>query len=323
MAKVYVTRELPGTALDTLKRVHEVEVYQSTDGGAIPREILLEKVRGVEAILPLLTDKIDSEVFEAAGDTLQVVANYAVGYDNIDVGEASRRGIVVTNTPGVLTEAVVEHTWALVLSVVRRVVEADTYTRAGKYRAWGPGLFLGMQLEGKVMGIVGLGRIGTLVAQRARRGFEMSLVYHTRHRNEEFEKEFEADYVSLNELLSRADVVSLHVPLTNETRHLIGRDQLAKMKPVAYLINTARGALVDEAALVEAIESGKIAGAGLDVFEFEPQVNERLTTMDNVVLTPHIASATVEVREEMVRMTVSNILAVLAGKEPENLVTAS
>lgn len=318
MKSVFVTRVLPGNFVDKLSKELDVEVYEKD--GVISREELLRRIQGKDGVITLLNDKVDKEFFDAAGGGLKVVANYAVGYDNIDVEEATKRKVAITNTPGVLTESVAEYTWALILAVVRRVVEADSFTRKGNYRGWAPGMFLGMQLEGKTMGIVGLGRIGRWVAQRASRGFEMKVVYHNRSRDEKLEKEYGVSYKSLDELLKLADVVSLHVPLTKETKHLIGEKELKEMKETAYLVNTARGAVIDEAALVRALKAGLIAGAGMDVFEFEPKITKELMKLSNVVLTPHIASATVEAREEMAHLAASSIRAVLMGNKPANLI---
>src|SRR5690606_4745829 len=257
------------------------------------KEEVIEGVRGKDALLCLLTEEITAEVMDAAPN-LKVISNYAVGYNNIDVEAATARGIVVTNTPGVLTETTADFAWALLMAVARRVVEADRFTRAGKFQGWGPLLLLGSDVYGKCLGVIGMGRIGQAIARRAR-GFDMRVLYYNRRRvDPAIENELQATYASLDELLQEADYVVLTVPLTPETHHLIGPRELAMMKPTAYLINPARGPVVDEKALVEALKSRTIAGAALDVFEEEPKLTPGLTELDNVVLAPHIASATTE-----------------------------
>lgn len=314
--KVYITRRIPEPGIEMIRKEHEVEV--NPYDRVLTREELLQAVKGKDGILCLLTDKIDAEVFDAAGPQLKVVSNYAVGYDNIDVNEATKRGIVVTNTPGVLTETTADLAWALILSTARRIVEADKFTRAGKYEGWAPMLFLGQDVYGKVLGIVGMGRIGQAVARRAK-GFNMKVLYNDIRRiPEEVEKELNATFVSLDELLEQSDFVSLHTFLSPETYHLINEERLKKMKKTAYLINTSRGPVVDETALVRALKEGWIAGAGLDVYEFEPKLVPGLAECENAVLLPHIASASVETRTKMATMAAENLLAVLAGKMPPN-----
>lgn len=318
MAKIFVTRRVPGSTLERLKEAGEVVV--SPHDRLITREELLASVSGIDALLCFLTDKIDGQVLDAAGSTLKIVSNYAVGFDNVDVSAATQKGIVVTNTPSdEISEAVAEFTWALILSLSRRIVEGDEFGRKGAYRGWEPDLFLGRDIYGKTLGIVGLGRIGTMVARRAK-GFNMKLLYNKRERDEKAEQELGVQFVSLDELLSQSDIITLHVPLTEETRHMISSAEFSKMKPTAYLINTARGGVVDESALVAALKQGKIAGAALDVHENEPEMNPELLLMENVILTPHIASATVEVREKMTSQAVEAIIKTLAGQKPENLV---
>jgi len=315
--KVYVTRRLPQPAIDMLEERFEVEVYP--EDRAIPREVLMEKVKGIDALLPLLTDKVDAEVMDAAGENLKIIANYAVGYDNIDVDAATKRKIAVTNTPGVLTETTADMAWALMFAVARRVVEADKFTRAGKFKGWGPMMFLGGDVYGKTLGVVGVGRIGSAVAKRAK-GFNMRVLYTDVVRNKEIEKEVGAKKVELDELLRESDFVTLHVPLMPSTRHLIGERELKLMKKTAYLINTSRGPVVDERALVEALRKGEIAGAGLDVYENEPELSPGLAELDNVVLTPHIASASVETRTRMATLAAENIIAFFEGKRPPTIV---
>jgi glyoxylate reductase len=304
-----------------LDLLNEVEFSVWEEDRVIPRDVLLERVKGVDAILSLLTDKIDGEVMDAAGPQLKLISNYAVGYDNIEVPAATQRKIYVANTPGVLTEAVAEHTFALLMAAARRIPESDQFTRQGKYKGWEPMLLLGTELQGKVLGVVGLGRIGSRVAEVANKGMGMKVIYHDPKQDAEFEKEYHAAYKSnLDDLLKEADFVSIHVPLLPTTRHLINADKLKLMKPAAYLINTSRGPIVDEAALVEALKAGTIKGAALDVFENEPNLAPGLVELSNAVLTPHTASATIEARSAMAVLAAQAVLDVLAGKPPVNLV---
>lgn len=319
MAKIFVTRKFPGTALDKLYASGN-EVVVSEFDRPLTAEELLDKAQGVDALLTLLTDKIDGEVIDALGPQLKIVSNYAVGFDNINVPSVSERGVVVTNTPcDEVNEAVAEHTWALILALARRVVEADEATKRGSYSGWDPNIFLGVGLKGKTLGIVGMGRIGAMVAKRSK-GYEMRVLYTKRSRDEEAERELGVEFADLDRLLAESDFVSLHVPLTDETRHLIRRDTLAKMKQGSYLVNTARGPIVDENDLAEFLRNGHLRGVGMDVFDNEPFVKSELVGMENVVLTPHIASATWEARERMGYMAVDAVLAVLAGQMPENIV---
>jgi len=316
MPKVFITRQIPEKGIKLLKdKGFEVEVGPE---GKIKREELLEKVKGVEAILSVLTEKIDKEVMEAAGEQLKVIANYAVGYNNVDVKEAKKKNIVVTNTPGVLTNAVADHAAAFLLTAACRLIEADKYTKEGKYKAWGPKLLLGGDIYSRTLGIIGLGRIGRAVASRMKNGFKMKVIYHDVHRNEELEQKEGYEYKEINDLLKEADFISLHTALTKETKHLINKERLEMMKSSAYLINTSRGPVIDEKALVEALKEKKIAGAALDVFENEPELSPGLADLDNIVLAPHIASATLETRDKMAEMAANNVIAVLEGKEPLN-----
>ena len=318
LGRVYVTRPIPEAGLNLLRQECEVTVFEDED--RLPtKEEVIQGVRGKDALLSLLTEEIDAEVMDATPD-LKVISNYAVGYNNIDVQAATARGIVVTNTPGVLTETTADFAWALLMAVARRVVEADKYTRAGKFQGWGPLLLLGGEVYGKTIGIIGMGRIGQAIARRAR-GFDMTVLYHNRTRVEpEIEQELQATYVPLDELITQSDFIVLTVPLTPETRHLIGARELGMMKPTAYLINPARGPIVDEKALVEALRNRTIAGAGLDVFEEEPKLAPGLTELDNVVLCPISASATVETRTKMAIMAAENLLAVLRNQRPKHIV---
>ena len=314
--KIFVTHVFLDKYLKELKEKYEVVVWQKKD---ISREDLLRGVKGAAGIISLLTEKIDVEVMEAAGPSLKVVSNYAVGFDNIDVAEATKRGICVTNTPGVLTEAVAEEVIALILALFRRIVEGDRFIRAGKYKGWEPDLLLGTGLKDKIMGIVGLGRIGRWTARMAG-ALGMKVIYFNRHRDEEFEEEYSVVYHTLDQLLELADVVSLSVPLTEETRHMIGERELKLMKPTALLINTARGAVVDEKALIIALKERWIAGAGLDVFEDESKIPNEFYDLPNTVLTPHTASATVEARLAMARIVTDNMNDTLEGRQPKCLI---
>ncbi len=319
MAKIFVTRKIPGDHLDRLSQTgHEVEVSEFSR--ALTAEELLERVKGVEGLLSLLTDRIDGDLMDASGPQLKIISNYAVGFDNIDVKAATDRQIPVTNTPcDEVNEAVAELTWALMLSISRRIVEADEATRRGGYKGWEPDIFLGADLIGKTLGIIGLGRIGTMVARRAK-GYNMSVLYNKRSPDPEAEKELGVEFSSLDDLLAKSDYVSLHVPLTDETRHMINKDTLGKMKKGSFLINTARGAIVDEHDLVEALKSGHLSGAGLDVYDNEPNIDPELIVMPNTITTPHIASATFASRGKMGTLVVDALLDAFSGKKPQNLV---
>lgn len=320
--KVYVTRQLFDEALEILRKHAEVEVFEGVDE-AVPRDLLLSKVRDVEGLLSLLTENIDLEVMEA-GTNLKVISNYAVGFNNIDLDAATKRGIYVTNTPGVLTETTADCAMALLFSIARRIPEADRNVRGRKWiHAWGPKMFIGSDINGKTLGIVGLGRIGAAVARRAM-GFDMKVIYTDIKRREDLEEKLGITYKSLEEVLSEADFVTTHVPLTEDTYHLIGKRELSIMKKTAYLINTSRGPVVDEMELHRALKEEVISGAALDVFEQEPiDPNSPLLELDNIVLTPHIASASVETRTKMAVVAATNLVSVLNGKEPPNLVNPS
>jgi glyoxylate reductase len=311
MNAVYVSRPIPAPGAAALVAAG-LEVEQQPFDRPPTREELLTGVRGKQALLCLLTERIDGELLDAAPE-LRVVANLAVGYDNVDVAAATARGVVVTNTPDVLTDATADLTWALILSAARRVVEGDTLVRNGTWTGWSPTQLLGVSLTGKTLGIFGMGKIGAAVARRAR-GFSMSVIYTNRTRNAAVEAELGARAVSFDELLEQSDVLALHAPSTPETHHVIDAAALARLRPGAILVNTARGPLIDEAALVEALKSRRIAAAGLDVFEREPQLAPGLAALDNVVLLPHLGSATAEARGAMVELCCRNILAVLAGE---------
>jgi len=315
--KVFVTRRIPQVGLDLLQK--ECEVKVNPHERVLTRQELMDGVKEADGLLCLLTDTIDKEVMDA-NPKLKIISNYAVGYNNIDVEEATRRGIMVTNTPGVLTDTTADLTWAILMCVARRIVEADRFTRQGKFKQWSPMLFLGSDVHHSTLGIVGFGRIGRAVARRAR-GFEMKVLYtDVRRAPEKVEEELEAKFVFLDELLSSSDFVSLHAPLLPTTYHLIGEKELRRMKKTAFLINAARGPLVDEKALVRALKEGWIAGAALDVYENEPELTPGLAELDNVVLVPHIGSASTATREKMATMAATNLLAGLKGEVPPNLV---
>jgi glyoxylate reductase len=311
--KVLVTRKLPGSAVENLR--DEFEVLLNTEDRDLSYEELTGMSSGCAGILSMLSNRIDKNFIKCNASSLKVVSNYAVGYNNIDLKAAKKHGIVVTNTPGVLTEATADLTWALIMAVSRRIVEADSYTREGNFNGWAPELFLGDDVHGKTLGIVGLGRIGAAVARRAA-GFGMEIIYYNRSRNIEVENLPDCRYTELDELLSEADFVSLHTPLTPETYHLIDARRLELMKPTAFLINTARGPVVDEDALADALEQKRIAGAGFDVYEEEPKLNPKLAGLPNTVLLPHIGSATTATRARMADIATSNLAEVLRGNRP-------
>lgn len=320
MAKILVTRKIPGKSFEKLLKSGNEVVVSPHDRVLTPQEIL-GYGQSTDAVLTLLTDRWTPEMMDAFPQ-LKIISNYAVGFDNVDIKAATERGIVVTNTPSdEVSESVAEFTWALLLGLSRRVVESNEFAKKGVYHGWEPEIFLGRDVYGKTLGIVGLGRIGSFVARRAK-GFNMRVVYNTRDKDIDKEKELGIEFRELNQLLGESDYVSIHVPLTDETRHLINTEKLGKMKKGSYLINTARGGIVDEMALVEALKNRQLAGAALDVHEREPQMNPELMQMENVILTPHIASATVEVREKMTSQTVDAILKTLAGERSENMVNS-
>jgi glyoxylate reductase len=311
--QVFVTRDIGKNILGMLTPYAEVEVFPGEEGPS--RQELIKRLAGKEALLCTVTDPVDEEVI-AASPGLKIISNFGVGYNNIDVEAATRRGILVTNTPGVLTDATADLTWALILDVARRVSEGDRLVRRGGWTGWSPRFMLGTEVTGKTLGIIGMGRIGRAVARRAH-GFRMRILYCSRTRlTEREERELGAEYASLPRLLRESDFVSLHAPYTSETHGLIGRDELRLMKPTAFLINTARGQLVDEEALVAALKQGEIAGAALDVYEREPEVPQALVEMEQVVLAPHLGSATLETREAMARLAVENLIAYFRGERP-------
>lgn len=320
MAKVVVTGKIPAGGLARLKAEHDVLAWES--GDAISRTELLQMVAGADAIVSLLTEKIDAELLAAAGPQLKSISNVAVGYNNIDVPACEERGVLVTNTPGVLTEATADIAMALILMSTRRLGEGERVIRAQDPWQWGMSYLLGMGLQGRQLGIVGMGQIGIATARRAK-AFGMDIAYTRRTPLEaDVAKDLDAKFMSMDELIESSDVLSLHCPYSPATHHLISENQLARMKPTAYLINTARGPIVDEQALVDALKAGQIAGVGLDVFEHEPKVNPGLLELDNAVLIPHLGSATVETRAAMADIAATNALAILAGQTAPNLVTS-
>ncbi|MDP3999240.1 MAG: D-glycerate dehydrogenase [bacterium] len=325
--KVFITRQIPDQGIKMLReKGYELKIREA-NSPISKKELISELKNGYDALLSLLTDKIDGDVMDAGLPRLKIIANYAVGFDNVNIEEGKKRNLLMTNTPGPeITESVAEHTFALMIALARRLVESDKFLRAGNYKGWQPMLLLGTDLHHKTLGIVGLGRIGFAVAERAVKGFKMKLVYHDVKPNPDFESQFGGVYKSLDDLLKESDFVSLHVPLLPSTTHLISDAQLAMMKPTAFLINTARGPIVDEFALSKALRDKKIGGAGLDVFECEPSIDcipddhLDLKSFDNVVLTPHTASASIEARQAMSRVAAQNIIEALEGRTPPNLV---
>jgi glyoxylate reductase len=324
--KVYVTRNIPPSGLNMLKAC-DYEVVVNPDDHTHTKDELIAilKKEKPDAVLSLLTDHIDGEVMDAA-PSVKIYANYAVGFDNFDRDAAKRRNIILTNAPsGIVSDSVAEHTFALILALAHRIVEADNFTRSGRYNGWAPFLFMGTLLKGKTLGVIGLGRIGADVVKHSM-GIGMKCVYHDVKPNPDFEKQYGARFLSMEDLLKESDVVSLHVPLNDSTHHLLSTKQFNMMKPTALLVNTARGPVVDEKAVLQALADKKIGGFAVDVFECEPSIDcdpsdhLELKAMPNVIMTPHIASATIEAREDMSSMAAENIIAVLSGKTPPNQV---
>jgi len=314
-ANVAVTRQIPQSGIDLL-RAHCSRVDVSPHVRSLTRSEFLEMIAGRDGVLTELSNRLDDEAFDAAGPQCKVFANYAVGFNNVDLAAATRRGIVITNTPDVLTETTADLAWALIMASARRIVESDRFLRTGQWDGWGPMQFHGLDVHGAMLGIIGAGRIGKAVARRSV-GFDMKVLYYdvVADANPDLDA-MGARRVELDELLRESDFVSIHVPLTDRTHHLIGRAELERMKSTAHLINTARGPVIDEPALVEALRSGTIAGAGLDVFENEPEIAPGLIELDNVVCLPHIGSASAATRAKMSELAASNLLAVLQGQRP-------
>jgi len=311
--KIYVTRLIPKEGLEILTKIGDVSIWEGNM--PVPREVLEKEVIKADALISLVTDPIDAELMDMAPN-LKVIANYAVGYDNIDVFAAAQRGITVTNTPDVLTHATADLTWALILACARRVVESERFMRNGMWKAWTPTLMVGKDVYGATLGLIGFGRIGQAVAKRAI-GFDMKVMYFDSQRNPDAEKQTGAQYAPLEGLLTESDFVSVHLPLSDRTRHMIGKAEFSAMKRDAIFINTARGAVVNEAELIEALQSGVIGGAGLDVYEQEPlPLDSNLFQLANVVMVPHIGSASLAARRKMAIVAAINVEAVLSGKEP-------
>lgn len=309
--KVFASRKLPGMAMERLREQFDF-TYNPLDRN-LTYEELLEEVKGKQGIITMLSDRVDGELMDAAPG-IEIIANYAVGYNNMDVAEASKRGIYLSNTPDVLTEDTADMAFALILAAARRIPEADRLTRNGLYKGWGPEFMLGRSVSGKTLGILGAGRIGSAVARRAL-GFGMKIIYHNRSRNGDVES-LGAEYAPFERLILESDIISIHVPLNADTRHMIDRAALKAMKDTCILVNTSRGPVVDEEALVEALEKGNIAGAGLDVYENEPKLADGLSSLQNVVLSPHLGSATMETRGKMADIAAENIISVLSGGLP-------
>ncbi|RLF51610.1 MAG: D-glycerate dehydrogenase [Thermoplasmata archaeon] len=314
--KIFVTRKIPEAGLDLLRKEHEVEV--NPYDRVLTKEEIIQGLKGKDGLLCLLTDTIDEEVINSE-PRLKMIANYAVGYNNIDVKAATKKGIPVSNTPGVLTDTTAEMAWALLFSTARRIVEGDRFTRAGRFKGWSPMLMLGQDVTGKTLGVVGAGRIGTAFALKSK-GFNMKVLYVNTKKNVTLEQELNAEKVELDRLLKDSDFVSLHVPLVKSTYHLIGEKELRMMKKTAVLINTSRGPVVDEKALIKALKNRWIFAAGLDVYEHEPEIPDELKKLDNVVLQPHSASATFETRTRMAVTAAENMLIGLKGEIPPNCV---
>lgn len=314
--RILVTKKLPGKWHEKINLEGYKVIVKETDEST--KEFILKNREGVVGLLCLLTDKIDKEIIDSLPN-LKIISNYAVGFDNIDVDYATKKGICVTNTPGVLTETSADLAWALILAARRLIVSADKFTREGKFKGWEPELFLGYDVYGKVLGIIGFGRIGQAVARRAS-GFNMKVIYYSRSRDYEAEKKLNAEYRDLDELLKESDIVSIHTPLNDQTYHMITYEKLKLMKPTATIVNTARGKVIKEEDLVKALKEGIIFSAGLDVFEFEPEIHPELLKMDNVVLLPHIGSASFETRTKMAEMAVTNLVNFLSGKKPLSIV---
>ena len=336
--KVFITRPIPEIGIKILRdKGYEVLINERAQNRPADKDEIMNNIKGVDALFSTLTEKIDGEIMDKGLPSLKIIANMAVGFDNIDLDAAKQRHIAVANTPGVLTDTVAEHTFALMLSISRRIVEADKFARAGLYSAWGPMLLLGSDLSGKTLGVVGLGRIGSRVAYHAAKGFGMKVLYTDVKKNPEFEKELLVEgsvppkagsgiavgaqyFENIDDMLGRCDYVSLHVPLLDSTRHLIDEKRLKLMKTSAYLINTSRGPIIDEKALALGLSKGWIRGAAIDVFENEPKIEPGLLKLNNIILTPHIASATEETRNAMAELAAKNIIEALEGRTPSNLI---
>lgn len=319
MAKIFITGQIEKVGIHLLNK-HRIEVSVNDSPHPLSRGNIKEVFGNFDGIISMTGDRIDDEVIKAASSGFKIISNYATGFDNIDVLAAKRKGIVVASTPGVAAQSVAEHAIMLILACLKRMVEADRYVRAGKYSRWDPKLFESWQIWGKTIGIVGLGHIGSYVGNIAFSGFKMKILYHDINKSPDFEMLTEARQVSLEALLRDSDIVSMNLPLTDKTRHMIGRNELRLMKETAVIVNTGRGATIDEDALIWALKEKVVRGAGLDVFEDEFNISHELKTLGNVVLTPHIASATIEAREAMSKLAAQNVIDVFEGREPEGIV---
>lgn len=312
---VYVTRKIPEAGIQLLQdKGYNVEIHNKEYPPS--KEELQNGIKNADAIISLLSDDINKEIIDCA-QRLRIIANYAVGYNNVDIKYASSKNIAVTNTPDVLTEATADLTWALILSISKRIVESDQYTRAGKFQGWAPQLLLGGEVTGKTLGLIGAGRIGQAVGQRAL-GFNMSVLYSGSNIKSVFERETGAKKVNLEQLLKNSDFITIHCPLNDRTQHLINHKNIFSIKAGAYLINTSRGPVIEESALVKALAEGHLAGAGLDVYEFEPKITRELFDFPNVILLPHIGSATFETRSEMARIAARNVISFLENGKAIN-----
>ena len=315
---VTVTHNFPEVALEKLRS--RAEVLYNDSGNSLSAADLIDRAGKSQAMVSYLTDKIDAAVLDAGGDDLKIIANYGAGFNNIDIAHAHKKNIWVSNTPGVLHETTADLTWAMMLGIARRIVESDRFAREGKFHGWQADMFLGGDVYGKTLGVIGCGEIGKAVARRAL-GFDMRVLYHQRKRLPAAEeKKLNARFVSLDELLKTSDFITLHVPLNYATKYMIGEDQLAMMKPTAYLIHAARGKVVDDKALVDALQRKQIAGAALDVFENEPELTEGMIDLDNLIILPHIGSASVATRDTMALLVVDNVFDALDGKTPRTLI---
>jgi D-3-phosphoglycerate dehydrogenase len=313
--KVFITRKIPEAGIQILKEAgYDVEIYNADE--PLSKEIFLEKIVNANAVITMLSEQINKETIDHA-PKLKVIANYAVGYNNIDVSYANSKNIYVTNTPDVLTEATADLTWALILGVTKRIAEADQFVRQRQFKGWEPMLMLGDDVSGKTLGIIGAGRIGQAVGSRAR-GFRMNVLYYSPTEKKQFGHQIGVRRCEFEELLQTADILTFHCPLNEQTRHMINAENIYKIKKGAYIINTARGSVIEESALAHALETGHLGGAGLDVYEFEPDIYPALYGLKNVVLLPHIGSATKETRSAMARIAANNVKAVLSGQKPLN-----
>ncbi len=311
--KIFITRKIPGIA-ESLLNKNGFDVTSFKKDKPISKQELLKSVKGIDALISLLTDKIDKDIIDAMPGC-KVIANYAVGYNNIDVNYAKSKGIVVTNTPDILTDATADLAVTLLLAAARRVIEGDNMMRQNKFEGWKPQLLTGVDVRNKTVGILGTGRIGTAFAKRMS-GFDSKILYYNKTNNEQIEKSFGGKKVSLNVLLKQADFISIHLPLTPDTYHLLNKEKLQMLKSTAVVINTARGEIIDERELIKLLKGRKIFAAGFDVYENEPAVNSELFKLDNVVLLPHVGSATIETRSKMAELAAKNVIAVLKNKKP-------